>query len=387
MEENQARKPLQSYPTSHNLAHQPYLSSDDLPDDMPLDEENVVPIKPRLESVAEDQLAPRSSPKRKQGSAKSRSTSSKQKSAQSFRTPAIGKQSPFAEELQHLEELADRINHVLAERAQQRARMERSRPPTARGIDAAYQQQYPQSQQNQQQYPQPYQQPQAQPVPPAEPPLALEAEDTETLKRQAHRIRQRLTELEAMMEPPSPADQQVIYNDRVDHHPVQPPATPNYAQPTHQPYRQPPTPPPASVNPRRQRADYEAWQAREELQQLMQGQPVQPEPVRDRRSAESSSRQSSWLRRLRMWQLMELPAKPVDRLGNAAVWIAASVMFRVGSRYLLSAFPVLSPMFTLLMLAPAVLAVFLAVFVPKTGWIPFYRLFLIMLGLFIGGKF
>ena len=138
-----------------------------------------------------------------------------------------------------------------------------------------------------------------------------------------------------------------------------------------------------------QRADYEAWRAAEELQQLMnQGQPVQPEAYRDRRHGEPALRQSlPFMRRLRIWQFLELPSKPIDRLGNAAVWIAASVVFRVGSRYLLSAFPVLSPVFTLLMLAPAVLAVFLAVFVPKTGWVPFYRLFLIMLGLFIGGKF
>jgi len=107
-----------------------------------------------------------------------------------------------------------------------------------------------------------------------------------------------------------------------------------------------------------------------------------------RSPGESFTRQALFqLQHLPLSNFLALPRKPGDRWSDAVMWVAVSAIARIASRYLLSAVPFLSPIVTMVMLAPAILAIFLAVFVPKTGWIPFYRLFLIMVGLFIGGKF
>ncbi|HEY9883741.1 MAG TPA: hypothetical protein V6C98_09065, partial [Thermosynechococcaceae cyanobacterium] len=60
---------------------------------------------------------------------------------------------------------------------------------------------------------------------------------------------------------------------------------------------------------------------------------------------------------------------------------------RVGAQFLLVQVPALAPMLLVLMFAPAVGAVYLAMCVPKVGFVPIYRLFLIMLGLLLGGRF
>jgi hypothetical protein len=92
------------------------------------------------------------------------------------------------------------------------------------------------------------------------------------------------------------------------------------------------------------------------------------------------------LGRWRGWRYIELPRKPADRLGDAVLWVAAAAILRVASRYMLLSMPMLSPVFTVLMLAPAGLALYLAFCAPKTGWVPIYRLFLVMIGLLLGGK-
>jgi hypothetical protein len=76
----------------------------------------------------------------------------------------------------------------------------------------------------------------------------------------------------------------------------------------------------------------------------------------------------------------------MDRLGDAVLWIVVAAVVRVGSRFLIATYPAYSFLFIALMLAPAILAVYLAVFVPKAGFVSVYRLFLIMLGLLLGGK-
>jgi hypothetical protein len=92
-------------------------------------------------------------------------------------------------------------------------------------------------------------------------------------------------------------------------------------------------------------------------------------------------------RKLRLKQWLSLPQTPLDRLGDAALWVVIAAVVRVGIKFLLLAFPALAPVTTLLMLAPAAIAAYLAIFVPKAGWISIYRLFLITLGLVLGGKF
>jgi hypothetical protein len=56
-------------------------------------------------------------------------------------------------------------------------------------------------------------------------------------------------------------------------------------------------------------------------------------------------------------------------------------------RFSLMMVPGLSPVFTLLMLTPALVAVILVLFFPRMGWVPIYRLFLLTLGLLIASKF
>ncbi len=116
-----------------------------------------------------------------------------------------------------------------------------------------------------------------------------------------------------------------------------------------------------------------------------------PHPPRSR--SRSSSLLTLLHRSLRKWggglrdgRSLELPRRPIDRISDAALWIATAAIVRVGSRYVLSAFPVLSPVFLILMLAPAIAALSLIVCLPKVGWLPYYRLFLIMVGLVVGGK-
>lgn len=407
MEEHQARKQLPPhYQISSNLARQPYPLPDE--DDEPLEEDiNVVPMPkirttpPALDRIAEDPLSGRSSNKRKStGAGKGRSAPAKAKSAKPYRPPQSAKQ-PFADELEHLEELAERINHVLAERTRKKAYLEQTQPRQAQFMS-------PQMGYAQPEYEQP----------------ALEQEDTESLKRQAKRIRQRLSYLEALMEagdePDAPPDLQAAYRDRGYAQPSYP--QPSYPQPP-QPAPQPPSPQPQSLidprygqpiqppqqnpyDPNWQRYEYETWRANQELQQLMQqdqwaqptaSQPYVQPPVVERTARSRTGRSpvvESIVRRvfgrfqhLPFSNFLELPAKPTDRLSDAVMWVAVAAIARIASRYLISAIPLLSPIFTLLMLAPAILALFLAVFAPKTGWVPFYRLFLLMLGLFIGGKF
>ncbi|EKQ70627.1 hypothetical protein OsccyDRAFT_0928 [Leptolyngbyaceae cyanobacterium JSC-12] len=377
---------------------------------MPLEEDaNVVPIKQRpasqipqgtLGSIAEDPLSPRSPTKRKQtGSGKGRATS-KPKPAATYRAPQSAKHQLFADELQHLEELADRINQILAERARKKAWMEQSQSMSlGMEVDPDFTQAYGRS-----------------PQFPSDPmQISLEQSATEDLKQQAKRIRQRLSQLELMMDeadtPTMPSQNQQVrdgtrgYAARSPYSPpsVQQPAEPSYSHSSSYGHSQP-HPNHNPFDPMRQRYEHEAWRANEELQHLIaQGQSYnQPEGYRDRirqpaynqpstqepqQPFEPTIRRSlSHLQRLPLWRFFELPDEPVERLKDAVIWIGLAAISRFVFRYFLSSLPFLSPVLTLMMLAPAALAIFLALFVPKTGWIPFYRLFLVMLGLFIGGK-
>ncbi|MGA7937605.1 MAG: hypothetical protein WCA35_28910, partial [Kovacikia sp.] len=89
---------------------------------------------------------------------------------------------------------------------------------------------------------------------------------------------------------------------------------------------------------------------------------------------------------LQIRQFLQVPQKPMDQLGDAVLWIVLSAVVRLGARFLISSYPVFGPIVTVLMFAPPALAVYLAVFVPKAGFVSVYRLFLITLGLLLGGK-
>jgi hypothetical protein len=92
-------------------------------------------------------------------------------------------------------------------------------------------------------------------------------------------------------------------------------------------------------------------------------------------------------KRLRWQRWLQVPQTSIDRVGDALMWLVAAVMVRVCARILLSAYPVLMPVLVGLMLVPAAIAVYLALCVPRVGMLSFYRLFLVMLGFLLGGKF
>ncbi|MEX0271239.1 hypothetical protein AB3R30_19045 [Leptolyngbyaceae cyanobacterium UHCC 1019] len=93
-----------------------------------------------------------------------------------------------------------------------------------------------------------------------------------------------------------------------------------------------------------------------------------------------------WRRWLYERRSLELPRQQIERLSDAALWIATFAIVRVASRYVLAVFPMLSPIVLGVMLAPAIAAIYLIVCAPKAGWVFYYRLFLIMVGFLIGGK-
>lgn len=77
-----------------------------------------------------------------------------------------------------------------------------------------------------------------------------------------------------------------------------------------------------------------------------------------------------------------LPALVVDTIA----WVVGAATVRVGLLFLLHNFPILQIPITVLMVAPAILAAYLALFVPRSGVISGYRLLLVMLGLWLGGR-
>jgi hypothetical protein len=444
MEERQPRIPPSAYQGDRPLAY-PYSND---ADHLPLEEDaNVVPIKSRLEGVAETPLNSRSSKRKSSGG---RSAAGKQKSSPSFRqlqqSQQNSAQQPFADELRRLEAQAERINQILSDRLQKKAAANSQNPPQFQRIT-------PPSQQAQWQAQQPHNWQPAQPA---------EEDDTEALKLQARRIRQRLAELEGFMEEPSsaPSYSPQSYSPQSYSPPQQtpPPHSPPYVAPA-QPWQTPESAYPPAHEPNYARSDSprseaprnevhrnaadrsasNAGQAAEELRQLSHqnqfhqpnqfnypnkaiapdGQrsqapveefyrpppnPSQPstrprptyDPSHSPTPGMSAPRRNSTGRTVGrdLWrtiertigQYLELPRKPFDRFGDAVLWIAASAILRVGSRYVLASFPMLAPVLSLLLLAPAVMALYLAFCVPKAGWIPIYRLFLITFGLVVGGK-
>lgn len=334
----------QHYPTSRRLARQsqqPY-EEDDL-DDTPLEEDPKVlplPSKSRSQdSLAEDVIL--RSGKRKSASSsqrKTKATTSKPKASKSLRSSSSTNSQLFVDELQKLEARADRINQILAERARKK-----DGEPSSTGPD----------------------------VPPPS-------------SRQAPYSQQQYQEVSL---PPS--------------HEWPAPATPELAEmekPVSQPWS------PQGWEKRmdigqQQQAKQDAWQTASDLRYLnhpgqasyrneLFSELEEQRPAFRHKTTGTSSRSPSFPWHHLGWQrFLEIPRKPIERISDGAVWIGVGAIVRVLSRFILLAFPGLSLVFTLLMLTPAMLAVFLALFVPRMGWVPCYRLFLITLGLLIGGKF
>jgi hypothetical protein len=90
-----------------------------------------------------------------------------------------------------------------------------------------------------------------------------------------------------------------------------------------------------------------------------------------------------------MYQLQKFLQLPQDFSGlliDTGVWVLSSAAIGFGLKLLMTQFPVLLIPLTLLKVVPAILAAYLALFVPKAGAISGYRLFLVMLGFWLGSK-
>lgn len=90
-----------------------------------------------------------------------------------------------------------------------------------------------------------------------------------------------------------------------------------------------------------------------------------------------------------MYQLQKFLQLPQDFSGlliDTGVWVLASAAIGFGLKLLITQFPPLLIPLTLLKVVPAMLAAYLALFVPKSGAISGYRLFLVMLGFWLGSK-
>lgn len=87
-----------------------------------------------------------------------------------------------------------------------------------------------------------------------------------------------------------------------------------------------------------------------------------------------------------MQQLLKLPDQNSGIAIDAALWILAAAGLRVGLSYLVTVLPILKFPVILFMFVPALLAAYAALFIPQANRIGIYRLLLVTLGLFVGGK-
>ena len=80
------------------------------------------------------------------------------------------------------------------------------------------------------------------------------------------------------------------------------------------------------------------------------------------------------------------PQLPVLDLQGAALWIVGAAIARVILAAAQVAWPSLQPLWLMLMVLPAAIAVYRVTLAPQTGFVTAYRLTLILIGLLIGGR-
>lgn len=402
MDELQTRfRKMRSLQTDRNLAEQPYPEFEYSDDGQRQGEANVVemPHRQGQESSSDPSPTQRSTAKRKQGAAKQKSATASQK-AFPFRQMRDGHQQPYIDELKRLEAQAERINQLLAERKRKKAQAEQSIDPISGDASAAKKKTAKGSKQ-------PSRSPQREVLP-----MPAQDDDTAALEAQAERIKQLLAELETaiVLGEATPHDNATRHGIDADRSQPLDQSTPEtvfqsassaeafasdayrYGANTRSSVSQQPQ----EIN---QKAQQEATETAQALRYLASRdvgrEHLQPtsaastnyEPRRSTRSRNAQPNLSPIRRHsLKLRQFLQMPQKPLDKAGDAVLWIVLAAAIRVGARFLLAFFPALSPVFVLLMFAPAALAVYLAVFVPRVGFVSIYRLFLVMLGLLIGGR-
>ncbi|MCU0548648.1 MAG: hypothetical protein MUC48_04800 [Leptolyngbya sp. Prado105] len=89
---------------------------------------------------------------------------------------------------------------------------------------------------------------------------------------------------------------------------------------------------------------------------------------------------------LLMQNILQMPTKENEIAMDAALWVMAAAGLRVGLKYLVIAFPILEIPVMVLVFVPGLLAAYAALFIPKADRIGIYRLLLLALGLFVGGR-
>lgn len=90
--------------------------------------------------------------------------------------------------------------------------------------------------------------------------------------------------------------------------------------------------------------------------------------------------------RLRLQALLPIPQNPVTIAIDAMLWTLTATGVRLGIQGVIVWIPSLAVPLTLVMLLPAIVAAYLAFFVPQSSTTVIYRLLLITLGLFLGSK-
>lgn len=83
---------------------------------------------------------------------------------------------------------------------------------------------------------------------------------------------------------------------------------------------------------------------------------------------------------------LRLPEQNAGLAIDAVVWIFAAAGLRIGLNSLVAALPILNIPIIVLMCIPALLAAYAAFFIPQANRVGIYRLLLVTLGLFVGGK-
>lgn len=352
-----------------------------------------MPLRQAPEAPLQAEQSQRSAPRRKQSTVtQPRAAATSQMF--SFQQMRDGHQQPYMDELKRLEAQAERINQLLADRKRKQARAEQSVALTTDQplieANAARKKKAPKrarpSRSLQQEVP----------------PMPAPDDDTE-VSAQAERIKQLLQELEtALVEEALPPGNAIepnvqdqaqaadLASEARSHPDVAFVGTYRYGADALPPIDQIIV---GTTEPTQQEATKTAQALRSltsrEPLELAINAPSRPLRHHPRRSRDQRSSASPFMRRhrLRLRQFFQIPQTSLDRVGDAVLWIVLAAASRMGAQLLLVPFPALAPVLLTLMLVPAAFAVYLALYVPKVGFVSIYRLFLIMLGLLLGGRF
>lgn len=418
MDELHARaRAFRASPTEINLARQPYPEFDDSDMALRQGEANVVemPHRPTHEAVEPSSSEPsptqRSTAKRKQPAAKRKPAITPQK-ALSFQQLRDGHQQPYIDELKRLEAQAERINQLLADRKRKQAHAEQSQTLTHHDSRLAVDQ--PFSKKKASKSARQASRPASRSPQREVPPMPAHDDETDALEAQSARIKELLQALEAAIAegetlPQCEATAQCNgVEDSVQAADPEAISVPLPDVAFANTYRYSADSLPTNSQKQAmsgaidQKAQQEATETAQALRYLASREVVEPmiatpqkEPRHHagrsqlvRSSANPSSAKVSPMQRygLRLRQVLQGQQTSLDHVGDAIFWIVLAVAIRVGAQLLLVQVPALAPVLLMLMFAPAVGAVYLALYVPKAD-VSIYRLFLIMLGLLLGGRF